>query len=212
MNELQRVEALLGRGYLPKELPPSFQSLSFSKNAAALRASFSAHLSTLSRNKRKEHPLPSHSVHFDMARRGHSRRTLSIPNPINQFFLVEEISRHWTAITNRINQSPYSLTKCDISERGRSIGMPQLSLLAEKRVIAYAGQGAILQTDILSFYHSIYTHAVPWAIHGKDAAKANRNAHDATMYGNRLDFLLRSCQDGQTIGIPVGMLALRPSG
>ncbi len=204
MNELERVEALLGRGYLPKELPPGFQSLSFSKNVVALRASFSAYLSSLSRKKREAHPLPSHSVHFDMARRGHSRRTLSIPNPVNQFFLAEEISRHWTAITNRINQSPYSLTKCDISERGRTIGMPPLSLLAEKRVIAYAGQGAILQTDILSFYHSIYTHAVPWAIHGKDAAKANRNAHDATMYGNRLDFLLRSCQDGQTIGIPVG--------
>lgn len=204
MDELERVEALLGRGYLPKELPPGFQSLSFSKNIVTLRASFSAYLSGLGRKKREAYPLPSHAVHFDMARRGHSRRTLSIPNPVNQFFLAEEISRHWTAITDRINQSPYSLTKCDISERGRTIGMPPLSLLAEKRVIAYAGQGAILQTDILSFYHSIYTHAVPWAIHGKDAAKANRNAYDATMYGNRLDFLLRSCQDGQTIGIPVG--------
>jgi len=82
--------------------------------------------------------------------------------------------------------------------------MPPLSVLAEKRIIAYAGQGAILQTDVLSFYHSIYTHAVPWAIHGKAAAKANRNSRDLSVYGNRLDSLLRSCQDGQTVGIPVG--------
>ncbi|SAL22557.1 Reverse transcriptase (RNA-dependent DNA polymerase) [Caballeronia peredens] len=82
--------------------------------------------------------------------------------------------------------------------------MPPLSLLAETRILAYASQGAILQTDVLSFYHSIYTHAVPWAIHGKAESKANRNPSDPSMYGNRIDFLLRSCQDGQTIGIPVG--------
>ncbi|WP_155638984.1 RNA-directed DNA polymerase [Burkholderia multivorans] len=118
--------------------------------------------------------------------------------------MTEEICRNWDVISDKIQQSPYSLTKCNLSDHGRAIGMPPVSLLAEKRIIAYAGQGAILQTDVLSFYHSIYTHAVPWAIHGKTVAKANRNSQDPIMYGNRIDFLLRSCQDGQTIGIPVG--------
>ncbi|MGC2970419.1 RNA-directed DNA polymerase [Paraburkholderia aspalathi] len=204
MDEQERFEALLGRGYLPKELPPAFQSHSFANKTVELKSNFSAYLANLSKKKREAHPLPSHPVHFDMARRGHSRRTLSIPNPVNQFFLAREISLHWDAISARIHSSPYSLTNCDLSLRGRAIGMPSLSLLAEKRIIAYAGQGAILQTDILSFYHSIYTHAVPWAIHGKIAAKENRNPQDPAMYGNRIDFLLRSCQDGQTIGVPVG--------
>jgi len=55
--------------------------------------------------------------------------------------------------------------------------------------------------DIRAFFHSIYTHAIPWAIHGKDFAKQNRGvAH----YGNLIDLLCRNAQDGQTIGLPVG--------
>ncbi|WP_155638983.1 hypothetical protein [Burkholderia multivorans] len=86
MTEQERVEVLLGRGYLPKELPPPFQSHTFSGKAVELKAAFSAYLAGLSKKKRDAYPLPSISVHFDMARRGHSRRTLSIPNPVNQFF------------------------------------------------------------------------------------------------------------------------------
>jgi hypothetical protein len=82
--------------------------------------------------------------------------------------------------------------------------VPPLSILAEKRVILQTAQGAILHTDVLSFYHSIYTHAIPWALHGKAVTKSNRNPNDPAVFGNRIDSLVRSCQDGQTIGIPVG--------
>jgi hypothetical protein len=59
----------------------------------------------------------------------------------------------------------------------------------------------ILKTDISKFYPSIYTHSIPWAIHGKVFAKANRgNQH----LGNLLDTWIRQGQDGQTIGIPIG--------
>ncbi len=82
--------------------------------------------------------------------------------------------------------------------------MPKLSLLSEKRIEAYATARAILQTDVLSFYHAIYTHSIPWALHGKRVAKRNRNTTDPTVYGNLIDALVRAGQDGQTIGIPVG--------
>ena len=58
-----------------------------------------------------------------------------------------------------------------------------------------------MHADISRFYHSIYTHSIPWAIHGKRLAKTNR---DESLYGNVLDKLVRNCQDGQTLGIPVG--------
>jgi hypothetical protein len=59
----------------------------------------------------------------------------------------------------------------------------------------------VLRTDINRFYQSIYTHSIPWAVHTKPFAKANRGmAH----IGNRLDLLTRSGQDGQTVGIPIG--------
>jgi len=59
----------------------------------------------------------------------------------------------------------------------------------------------LLVTDISRFYHSIYTHSLPWALHTKATAKANRNA---PILGNLLDRALREAQDGQTNGIPIG--------
>jgi hypothetical protein len=59
-----------------------------------------------------------------------------------------------------------------------------------------------LQADIAQFYQSIYTHSIPWAVHGKEIAKKQRN--DYSLLGNRLDKLVRNGQDGQTHGIPIG--------
>lgn len=67
----------------------------------------------------------------------------------------------------------------------------------------------VFRADITAFYHSIYTHSLAWAIHGKDVAKANR-AIKATkkapqvLWGNLADLWSRNLQDGQTIGLPVG--------
>jgi Reverse transcriptase (RNA-dependent DNA polymerase) len=47
----------------------------------------------------------------------------------------------------------------------------------------------------------IYTHSIPWAIHGKSAARADKKHK---LYGNRLDLWVRETQDRQTGGIPVG--------
>ncbi|MBN2137343.1 MAG: RNA-directed DNA polymerase [Sedimentisphaerales bacterium] len=58
-----------------------------------------------------------------------------------------------------------------------------------------------LQTDISRFYQTIYTHSIPWALHGKPEAKADRSSQ---LIGNELDRLVRECQDGQTIGVPIG--------
>lgn len=197
-------EALLGRGYFPKELPPPFQTRSFANKLVSIRASWDAIASAMTSQARNKVPLPSHVVRFDMARKGHARRTLAIPNPINQFYLVESIAAHWEEITALAETSTLSITRCSIVPVGRAVEIPSLSSLGERRIILYSVRGAILQTDVLSFYHSIYTHSIPWALHSKATAKVNRNSRDPAVFGNRIDELVRSCQDGQTIGIPVG--------
>lgn len=69
------------------------------------------------------------------------------------------------------------------------------------RAQSRTGARYLLVTDIARFYHSVYTHSIPWALHGKVQAKRNRGS---SLVGNVLDRLVRNCQDGQTIGIPVG--------
>lgn len=76
--------------------------------------------------------------------------------------------------------------------------------LFEKKVLLSAGFKFMLRTDISRFFPTIYTHAVPWSLHGKAVAKKNRHKLTATFFGNLIDQALRQGQDGQTIGIPIG--------
>jgi len=59
----------------------------------------------------------------------------------------------------------------------------------------------LLVADIAEFYHSIYTHSIPWALHKKAFSKLNRGAG---ILGNDIDMLTRNSQYGQTVGIPIG--------
>lgn len=204
MEKTEIIDALLANGYLPKELPPPFKSNKLAEKISQITPVWEQHVAALPPNERRKYPFPSQYARFDMARKGHSRRMLGIPNPINQYHLVEAIAEHWDTLEEIMDRSPISLTAAKIGGDGRAVSMPKLSLLTEKRIKAYATSKAILQTDVLSFYHAIYTHSIPWALHGKRASKRNRNANDPVMFGNKIDALMRSCQDGQTIGIPVG--------
>jgi hypothetical protein len=63
------------------------------------------------------------------------------------------------------------------------------------------GYDSLLQVDIQNFYGSIYTHAISWALLGKEQAKNQRGLQ---ISANRLDKLMQNANDGQTNGIPVG--------
>ena len=62
--------------------------------------------------------------------------------------------------------------------------------------------GFLFHTDIADCYSSIYTHSIPWALHGKVHAKANSD--DDTLLGNIIDCHIRDMRHGQTNGIPQG--------
>jgi hypothetical protein len=70
------------------------------------------------------------------------------------------------------------------------------------RAINRSSSRYAVTADLSEFYNSIYTHSIPWALHTKVAAKANRS--NRALIGNRLDELVRAAQDSQTIGIPIG--------
>lgn len=57
-----------------------------------------------------------------------------------------------------------------------------------------------LRTDIGQFYPSLYTHSIPWALHGKTYAKAHMNQ----TVGDEIDKAIRDQQSGQTVGVPIG--------
>jgi hypothetical protein len=73
---------------------------------------------------------------------------------------------------------------------------------ADRRANIRSKARYVLQADVNQLYHSIYTHSIPWAIHGKSTAKAKQKS--PALLGNVLDRLVRNSQDRQSVGIPIG--------
>lgn len=190
---------LLRDGYFPKELPPAFNTVSFSELIASNKASLPMDF----KNNIKK-PLIAKRTEHNIARVGTFGRKLSIPNPITHFFLCEEIEKIWPELKKEAFSSSLSKSKPKRSlnsVRALSPNHPPIKL-PFLRARYRMGSRYLLKTDVKDFYHSIYTHSISWALHTKSRAKEKRKPGE--LLGNSLDQLIRNCQDTQTTGIPVG--------
>jgi len=185
---------LLGRGYFPRELPPLFTTNDFASKVVSNRSSLPSSFTSNSR-------IAKVTCH-NLARAGTLRRKLGIPNPILHFNLCCVIEQNWSQINAHFQQSTFSRS---IPIPGSTIGRALLPLhnfdLSAFRAHTRATARFILKADISRCYQSIYSHSIPWAIHGKLFAKNHRQL---SHLGNNLDRWIRNGQDGQTIGIPIG--------
>lgn len=64
----------------------------------------------------------------------------------------------------------------------------------------------MIHTDVVDCYPSIYTHSIPWALHGKEESKKNR--WGTKLIGNVIDKLIQDMRCGQTNGIPQGSVLM----
>lgn len=191
---------LLRKGYLPENLPPGFASEQiadyFIKNP---RQGF------LSQNARPVRPAI-----YNASKRGMSRRTFSAIHPTTGHDLAEFISARWDELQTFFKKSSFSLSVPTLTPDGdRALGITSHNELEATKLARLSHYRFIAKTDISRFYHSIYTHSIPWALHGRKEAKADRDVASAKVFCNRADQILRCGQDGQTIGIPVGPDASR---
>lgn len=185
--------SLIGRGYLPKEIPPAFSTANYSANLDKLPGD----LGTIG-------PKSSRCAYHSIPRLQHLRRFLGIPNPLHQLKLAILIERYWPQLERHMNKSPLSLTRLQES----TDPLQALSRVGDfddldtARVLRSSASRFLLRADLSRFYHTLYTHSIPWALHTKGVAKARRR--DRTLFGNLIDEAVRDTQDQQTMGIPVG--------
>lgn len=187
---------LLSKGYFPIQLPVGFSTKQMAENIGALTAAWDAAL------ERKK-PIVSQAERFSVARSSYSRRTTSIPNPVNFYGLAKEICQFWPQIQEHFSKSEISRSIPAAGGSLRAIELTKFTDLYEERVCRSAGARYALVTDISSYFPTIYTHTIPWALHSKTEAKANR-AKSPEFFGNILDHRCMGTQDGQTIGLPIG--------
>jgi len=198
-NIMVNINKLLAYGFLPSELPQSFHSILYGKALGHVTKSLPPQFLPNAKGKFRSAELSKHNL----ARVNRFRRVLGLPNPIVYYNLASEIARNWTEIEAFLNQSSFSVTRPNPTTNGvKAFGVkaapPDLPRL---RASSRASGRYLLITDIQQFYPSIYTHALPWALHSKPVAKSQR---DNKFLGNRLDAWVRYSQDDQTRGIPIG--------
>lgn len=195
MADRPKRDDYLRRGYLPENLPPSFTT-----EQIADYFSGSPENEFLSRSDSVVMPAL-----YNASKRGMTRRTFAVVHPVTAFDLAEFSVQNSKAIWKHLEQTNFSSSIPRKSEDNeRALEITSHAELERIRLEKLARFRFIAKTDVSRFYHSIYTHSVPWAFHGKAAAKKDRKYDSNKLPFNRLDFILRCGQDGQTVGVPVG--------
>ncbi len=146
-------------------------------------------------------PVRSRCVQHSIPKRKHLRRMLGVPNPLHQSILCCEVADSWSQLSALCQQSQISLSSPQLSTKRALEPEYDRRRVAIERARRSVGTRYVLKADLARFYPSIYTHSIPWAIHGKNAARADRSNQ---LSGNRLDLWLRETQDKQTGGLPIG--------
>ena len=199
---MDRIERLLRSGYLPSQLPPSFTTVDLAVNYLTALAVWD----TLppARDSKTPKSAPTKVEVFSVARAGHQRRTTGVPNPVAQTYLSRAVVANWAAIVRHFRRSKISASHPRFRrDSNRAAVLPSMQTLYERRLRQGAGFRYVLRTDISRFFPTVYTHSIPWALHGKTAAKKNRTV-TPKYFGNLLDQAIRQCQDEQTFGLPIG--------
>ena len=187
---------LISRGYFPKELPPSFNTrllATIAKNPTTMPVQFTS----------PNPSTPTKNVNHSYLSRANSRRRLGIVNPIDYTALSIDIINNWKNLRRIYNKSRVSLTSPIFGgPPRRAFSYRHAESVDYRKTTVRSRARYLFRADISQFYHSVYTHSIAWALHGKSLAKQQRN--NSTMLGNILDKRIRHSQDNQTMGIPIG--------
>jgi len=187
-------ELLVSKGLFPENLPPVY-------TASAIWKALNAKQNTYAVSAKAVGEL----CLYNASKRGAQRRVFAIPHPL---FIKEQglfFQSHWPDIETLFSAAIGSASRPQLDANGpRHVRTTPHAELPKIRLQRLSRFKFCLITDVSRFYYSIYTHAFPWALNGKAAAKKDGDWKLASTFGNRLDFLLRQAQAKQTIGIPVG--------
>ena len=141
-----------------------------------------------------------------------ARRILSIPQPSSQLGLSIIINDNLEAIRATIAGAKLTLynTEPDTKNDRIFVGLEFDKVeRVEARVLALSP--SIMKADIGSFFHTIYSHSIPWGVltkkHVKDVREKKDKAECEKLdkhWSSQIDRAIQSGNSRETFGIPVG--------
>lgn len=144
--------------------------------------------------------------------RSTTRRMIALPHPSSQLALSLIIAENRTAIATAIKTPGLTLynTAADKKRERTFVGV-DFKARTKREAEILARYPVILVTDIGNFFHTIYSHSLPWAVLGKQHVKDVRETGDkkarATLdqhWSSQLDLAIQRGNSRETFGIPVG--------
>ncbi len=188
-----RLTRLLKYGFYPVELPPPFSTNRYD---------------TIQNIFSPPREYYGSTMFFDGANFNGDLRTFGIINPVSYFLLAQFLATNWPDISKIFKLSYCSGARPKFPNTkaiGRAIEEAPIIKNRQNQQHLSSSFPIILSLDINRFYQSIYTHSIPWAVLGKELAKQKyRDRTLRTEWSDKLDYLVRNCNQRQTIGIPIG--------
>lgn len=183
---------LLAHNFFPRvakrgdEIPPCFVSTGFTPRLAG-------QLRQLPNRPGGHGAIAARTARYDLA-----PRNLEIIHPRAFSKIAHELKSSWkkweTVTSNRS-----SAIQVREHPDGRVFSM---AARIGTETLMRPGGRFLAKVDITNFYGSLYTHSLPWAIHGVPAAKTNKGNN--SYWGNSLDSALQTARRGETAGIATG--------
>ena len=193
-------DGLLGYGMFADKMPPCLSSESFLNFCKISNPTY---------NQSKWHQYAIYSN----IRNTNIPRILGIPTPMAYYSMCLLLKNSWkdlqlhfrTKTQNEINKvSRIHIRKIrgknHLFEMNYPVWKTDISPVPDYLI----GSRYIVRADISQCFPSIYTHALPWALVGKDKARQQMGPGHNSKWFNRIDSCASRMKDGQTHGLLIG--------
>lgn len=198
---------LLDHGLFGEKVPPCFLSVGLAAIAMEVMADILDE--TDEQKLRKSIDNAGHDyVRYEALRDINIPRHLGIPHPECYAVQAIAISKHWKKIAEHCNKPRPAISRVHVRHVGNGSifemnykGTERFQL-EEDEIQWMAGAQYLVEADIASCFPSIYTHCIPWALHGKSESKKTSSL--TALSGNLLDKCTQNTRDRQTNGLLIG--------
>lgn len=159
-------------------------------------------------NLRKLLDKRSHDfIRYGALRKANIPRQMGIPHPESYIAQCLVLKRFWDEIKSHCAKPDTPVSRIFVQRTSKN----RIFLMNYKGARRFEDEETdifnkmsahyIAISDISACFPSIYTHSIPWALHGRMEGKTNRLL---SSFGNLLDKVTQGTRDGQTNGLIVG--------
>jgi hypothetical protein len=198
---------LLDHGLFAEKVPPCFTS----KGLALHAKSWLGGIFDEADEKKLAGKINNKShdyIRYEALRDINIPRHLGIPHPESYSVQALAIEKHWDEIKAHCGKPTPPVSRVYVRHVGggcifeMNYKGDERYQLEEDEINWMAGAQFVVKADVAACFPSIYTHSIPWALHGRENSK--RNSGLGKLPGNLLDKCTQITRDKQTNGLLIG--------